>query len=148
MIRLGRMGGTKRTFQTPLIALLDNNRFQLNAVAMEKLKIKEGARIDVILDPETDTLFIGVVPEKEGLSISKTGKVQDPLIYSWLTDSPEGKAASFEILEETVDFSDILWNKITRFTVPQEENVEPTEVETTIEEDPQNTPEIEDTTEY
>jgi|1_EtaG_2_1085319.scaffolds.fasta_scaffold00140_10 hypothetical protein len=121
MIRLGSTSGNKEMLLVPIISLLDNNRLVLGPAAMSKLNVADGSRVDMCVDPQedgTNIVYVASVTERsEGKSISKTGKLQDEMMYSWLIDGNDIKVR-WKITDETVDFAGATWYKIVIFDTP------------------------------
>ena len=124
-MRLGNLSGTKETLVNPIITLDRGDRINLNSKALQKLDLAEGDRVD--FDETSDgSLWISKCASKEdkstmGRSISKTGKFIHNAIHSYLADTPFGEATQWEVQDETRDFDDLVWNKLSIFNTPKTE---------------------------
>ena len=102
-------------WDTPLVTLSNNNRFEFNAKAMDLLGLTEGDRVDFAKTTEGTLIVHKELDAKLGRSLSKLGKAIHAGIWSVLAQ-PAGEDSQWAVNEETVQYDGTAWNVMEVFT--------------------------------
>jgi hypothetical protein len=120
MKRLGNITVSKTEGSTPTIKLMGgtSNTVKFNPIALSKLGLGAGNRIDVLEGDIIGEFFITKTSvEGEGRKVSKLGSINSSSIYSFLNQY--GK--HFEITDTTMELDGLTWRKLKVISEPKSE---------------------------